>query len=549
MRAADAMVAQLTEVGIDRIFCVPGESYLSLIDACAGTGALDLVVCRHEGGAGFLALGDAKVTGRTGCVAVSRGPGATNVSIAIHAAEQDAVPLLVLIGQVSRIERGRGAFQEVDYAKTFSDMAKAVFEVHEASKLCETVARAVAIAEGGTPGPVVIAMPEDMLSDAVEIRRWPRFAAPAAHPSGSDIEAVAARLAKAERPLIIAGGGVASSTGRSALATAASTHQVPVALTFKRQELFDNASPLFAGHLGFKNPRAHVALLEAADLVIAVGTRLGDTSTQGYQIPRAPRPDQPLIHIHQDPRQIGHMFETAIGLVCDPTAFLGELARAQTTIPAARPAWINRIAEYVATQREFTPGTHVDGLDFGAFVAPLAKAAPKGTIVTMDAGNFSSWVHRLWPWDGTSIALGAVGGAMGLGIPGAIAAAMRHPSTPVIGFCGDGGALMTGNELATAIAVGAKPKIVICNNGSYGTIRQHQERDYPRRVAATRLINPDFAQWGRAFGALGLTVASAADIAPAIETMLAHDGPVVVDVRASVEAISAHTTISAMHAR
>jgi acetolactate synthase-1/2/3 large subunit len=543
-RAADLMVECLRAHGADRIFCVPGESYLELLDALIDAPEIDVVVCRHEGGAGFMAVADAKITGRPGVVAVSRGPGATNVSIAIHVAQQDAVPLVVLIGQVARDERGRGAFQEVDYAAMFGSIAKGVWEVHDPARLPEAVARAWHAAQAGTPGPAIIALPEDMLREPTAAGVIAPHPVVRGQPGAAEIDAVLARLEAAERPLLIAGGMLARAEGRAALRRAAEAHRLPVALTFKHQHIFDNRSALYAGHLGFKVPPALIEALSAADLALAIGTRLGDTPTQGYAFPRAPVPRQPLVHVYPDPAVVGGVHRPDIGIVCDPAAFLAALAERNAAVRGDREGWCSALNATIRRLMDYSPRQCPDGVDFGAVVAELAARAPRDAIVTTDAGNFSSWVHVLWPWDGTQLAIGSVGGAMGMGVPGAVAACLREPGRTVIAFCGDGGLLMTGNELATAVARGAKPKIVVSNNRSYGTIRLHQERDHPRRVVATDLVNPDFAAWGRAFGALGLTVTRPEEAAGAVAEALAHDGPAVIDVHSSLEAISAFTTIA-----
>ncbi len=543
-RAADLLVDCLVAHGLDRLFCVPGESYLALLDALAGRPEIDVLACRHEGGAGFMALADAKLTGRPGLVAVSRGPGATNVSIAIHSAQQDAQPLLVLIGQVARWERGRGAFQEVDYVKTFADMAKGVWEVESADRLPEVLARALHAAQSGTPGAAVVVLPEDMLGDDTEARVEPPLPLPASGPNQDDLGRALAWLEKAERPLLIAGGKLDHPAGRQALAAAAEAHHLPVALTFKHQEIFDNASPLYAGHLGFKIPRPAVEALTKADLILAVGTRLGDTPTQGYQLPQAPQPEQPLIHVYPDQGQVGRVFRTDLGLTCDPARFLAALAAANAEVTEARRNWAGQLREMSDRLRSYQVRSFEDGLDFGAVVGPIAQQAPRDAIVVTDAGNFSSWVNALWPWDGSQRSLGMVGGAMGLGVPGAVAASLRHPERMVISFTGDGGLMMTGNELASGIAAGAKPKIVVSDNASYATIRLHQERDFPRRTVATDLVNPDFARWAEAFGAKGLSVSRPEEVAPAVAAFLAEPGPVLLSVESSLEGITAGTTIS-----
>jgi acetolactate synthase-1/2/3 large subunit len=306
-RAADLLVDCLAAHGVDRVFCVPGESYLAALDALHDSNAIETVICRHEGGAGFAALGDAKLTGQPGVAFVSRGPGATNASIAVHVAEQDAVPLVLFIGQVPRSEIGRRSFQEVDYAKTFSDMAKGVYVIQDATRIGEIVARAFAEALAPTPGPVIVVLPEDMLEDSIEASVVEPLAVPrAGSPSAQDLDAILARLAKAERPLLIAGGGaLGTRAGRQALKAASEAHQLPVALTFKRQDYFPNTHPHYVGHLGFKMPKVAIDRYLASDLILAVGTRLGEATTQGYTLPQSPHPRQPLIHVHDDARQLG----------------------------------------------------------------------------------------------------------------------------------------------------------------------------------------------------------------------------------------------------
>ena len=546
-RAADALVEALCALGADRMFCVPGESYLSLLDALHGDARIDTVVCRHEGGAGMMAVADAKLTGRPGLLAVSRGPGAANALIALHLAEQDAVPLVALIGQVARHERGRGAFQEVDYGQLLGGIAKGVWEVIDAARLCETIGRAWAVALSGTPGPVAVALPEDMLDDPVEAVLPAPVAVARTGPDRDTVARAAQMLAASERPLVIAGGGLSAPEGRAALKALAEAQGIPVAPTFKHQEIFDNGSPLYAGHLGFKIPPSLVKQLAQADLILALGTRLGDVPTQGYRLPRAPRPEQPLIHVWPDPAVLGRVFHADLGLPCDPAAFCEALAGAAAP-PPDRTAWA-QACHGAARSIGFEPAAREDGLDFGIVARAIARAAPADAVVVTDSGNFSGWVHQCWPWDGTQQAVGAVGGAMGLGVPGAVAAALRRPDACVIGFVGDGGALMTGSELATAMATGAAPKIVVSDNGTYGTIRLHQERAFPGRVSGTALVNPDFAAWAESFGAKGVRVAPGDDVDAAVAAWLGHHGPAVLHVHASAEAISPYVTIGALRAR
>jgi acetolactate synthase I/II/III large subunit len=533
--------------GVDRVFCVPGESYLAVLDALHDSNAIETVICRHESGAGFMAVGDAKLTARPGIAFVSRGPGATNASIAVHVAEQDAVPLVLFVGQVPRSEIGRRSFQEVDYAKTFADMAKAVHVIHDPARVPEIVARAFVEAQAPTPGPVVVVLPEDMLEERTEAGVIEPLAVPrAGRGSAADIEEIAALIAKSERPLLLAGGGgIGTARGRKALLAASEAHHLPVALTFKRQDYFPNTHPNYAGHLGFKIAKAAVARYLEADLILAVGTRLTEATTQGYTLPASPVPRQPLVHIHDDPAQIGVNYTAAKALVADPVAILEALAKQPTKVPAERAQWLKKLNEPVAKAMAWSPPA--DGLlDMGPIVAALAKRVDKDAILVTDAGNFSGWLHRHFPFSGEHVLVGCVGGAMGIGMPAAVAAALRCPGRQVIHFLGDGGALMTGGELATAMQYGAKVVTFISNNGSYGTIRMHQEIAYKRRVHGTELKNPDFAKWAESFGARGLTVATIGDAEGAVEEALAHDGPVVVDVKTALEHISPFATIASL---
>jgi acetolactate synthase-1/2/3 large subunit len=435
----------------------------------------------------------------------------------------------------------------VDYAKTFADMAKGVHLIQDAGRIPEIVARAFVKAQAPTPGPVVVVLPEDLLEDrteasVIEPLRVPQAGAAAA----ADIEEIVALIVKAERPLLIAGGaGLGTARGRKALLAASEAHALPVALTFKRQDYFPNTHPNYAGHLGFKIPKAAVERYLEADLMLAVGTRLGEATTQGYTLPASPVPRQPLVHIHDDPRQIGRNYTAAKALVADPVAVLQALTRLPGKLPPARAQWIRKLHEPVAKAMPWTAPT--DGLlDMGPVVAALAERLDKDAILLTDAGNFSGWVHRHFPFSGEHVLVGCVGGAMGIGMPAAVAAALRFPGRQVINFLGDGGALMTGGELATAVQYGARVKTFISNNGSYGTIRMHQELAYKGRVHGTDLKNPDFAKWAESFGVLGLTISSIVQAAGVVERTLAHDGPVVVDVRTAVEHISPFATIAGL---
>jgi acetolactate synthase-1/2/3 large subunit len=545
MRAADVIVQSLVLHGVERLYCVPGESYLTLLDALHD-GAIQTIVCRHESGAGFMAVAEAKLTSKIGVCAVSRGPGSTNASIAVHVAQQDAVPMLLLVGQVSRTELGRGAFQEIDYTQFFGRMAKAVFEIHDADKMAETMARALHIAASGVPGPVVISLPEDVLEIETEAEAPAPYPRPLVRHTRSDIDAIQTMIDTAHKPIVMAGAALRSSHGAAALARFAEAQRIPVAATWKNQDVFDNGSALYAGHIGFGIPPAFRRMLSEADLIIAAGTRLGDVASLNYQFPKAPQPEQRLIHIYPDAAPIGAVFRPELGLVADPVAVLEDLGRGPRVVSSARESWVTQVNDFVRQFQQFKPVDAKDGVDFGKVTTAIARLAPADAIVTTDAGNMSTWVHRHWVMTPRNTLLGAIAGAMGFGVPAAVGAQLAQPSRMAICFVGDGGILMTGQELATALQYGAKPKIILSDNGIYGTILTHQEREYPGRKSGTTLVNPDFTAWAKSFGAHAVTIATGDDVDAKVYEALDQDGACVLHVKSSREALSAYTTLSAL---
>ena len=539
MRAADIIVHSLKAHGIKRVYCVPGESYLALLDALYGSG-VDVIVCRHEGGAGFMACAEAKLTGKPAVFMVSRGPGATNASIAIHMADQDALPVILLIGQVARDERTRKVFQEVDYTQFFGGMSKAVYEVNDGRKLHELLPRGFRMAAEGKPGPVVFSLPEDMLHDEVDDRDPMVFPLARVGHSQADLDAIQDLIDRSQRPVLVAGAALRSAPGVAALKRFAEAQRIPVGVTWKNQEIFDNASPLYAGHLGFGAVAAHKAALAEADLILAIGTRLGDVASLQFTFPEAPSPKQTLVHVYPDGRLIGFNFRTDLGLVADPAAVLAGLSHDARVVNAARESWISTLNGVVRKLQAFTPVDAPDGLDFGVVVDALARLAPKDAILITDAGNISTWVHRHWVMTPANSMIGGIVGAMGLGVPAAVACSLEQPQRMAICFVGDGGVLMTGQEIATAVAHGAAPKIVISDNGIYGTIRTHQEREYPGRVSGTMLANPDFTAWAKSFGVEAFTLRKGEDVDGTVNAFLAANGPAVLHVKSSRIALSAN---------
>ena len=518
--AAQALVQFLAARGVDRAWCVPGESYIALLHALhpsQGSG-IDLVVSRHEGGAGFSALADARLSGRPGVVLVSRGPGACNAAIALHAAEQDCVPLILLVGQVEARDLRRRAFQEIDYAQMFGGVAKWVGEARGPDEVPRLIARAWAMATQGVPGPVVLSLPEDVL--AMECAAVvPGHVAPA--PSLADPAPLAAMLAAAERPILLAGHGFEDMTGarQAALRHFAEAWQVPVAVSFRRQSLFPNDHPLYAGDMGLRNPDAQRAAFAEADLVLALGTRLHDITTQGYSWPA---PGQALVHVCRDVARLGWDFAPTLALDADAAALLALMPPAPPP-PAGRAAWNARLrALHVAdcrVERQDWP----DGLAFAEIAELVGRVAADDAIISLDAGTFAAPFYRKVAWRPGQVLLASQSGAMGCGMPGAVAAALRFPGRQVICALGDGGALMTGQELAVAQARGAPIKLLLSDNGSYGSIRIHQERQHPGAVSGTDLVNPDMISWCEAFRMPVLRVESRADF-PALEAGLAAPG-------------------------
>jgi acetolactate synthase-1/2/3 large subunit len=451
------------------------------------------------------------------------------------------VPLILLVGQVAREELTRGAFQEVDYVRFFGGMVKGVYEVNEGRRLPEILSRSFRLATEGTAGPVVLSMPEDMLSD--EMADFTPAVYPPARPGhgAADIAHIQDMIDQAERPIIVAGGLFRGTRGADALRRLADAQRVPVAVTWKNQDVFDNSSPLYAGHLGFGNPPAFRKALAEADLIIALGTRLGDVASLNYSFPEAPVPTQDLIHVYPDGWPIGRVFRTDFGLVADPVAVAETLAREAQVVSSGREAWISGLNSFIRSFQVFTSPDPDDGVDFGAVTMSLARQAPADAIITTDAGNMSTWVHRHWIMGPKNTLLGAVAGAMGYGVPAAVAASIAAPERTAICFVGDGGVLMTGQELATACHYGAAPKIVISDNGIYGTIRTHQEREYPGRVSGTDLVNPDFTSWAKSFGASVFSLKLGDnDLDGTVKAFLEAPGLAVLHVKSSKQALSAY---------
>lgn len=546
----EILVDALLLHGVDTVFCVPGESYLAALDALYGArNRIRAVACRQEGGAAFMAEAWGKATGRPGVCFVTRGPGACNAAIGVHTAMQDSTPMVLFVGQVARGAAGREGFQEVDYRQMFQPpIAKLAIQIDDARRIPELVHRAFRAAASGRQGPVVVALPEDMLRDTVRAADGRRYEAVRPHPGPAALAALRARLAASARPLMLLGGSGWSAAACADLRAFAEANALPVCVSFRRQDLFDNLHPNYAGDLSTSAAPALAKRLESADLLLVVGARLGEITTRGYAAPEAPAPRQELVHVHPDPGEIGRVFQPALSIA----AGAAEFARAARTLdPAPGGAGRARWLEAVRADRraDLAPPPAAGPVDMAAVVAAARAALPDDAIVALDAGNFSGWPQRFWNFRAYPSEIGPTSGAMGYGVPAGIAAKLAHPDREVVVFVGDGGFGMTGHELATAVLHGAAILVVVVNNGAFGTIRMHQERDYPGRTVATDLANPDFAALARAYGAHGETVAETAEFAPALARARASGKPAVVEVRLGLEAITARTTLSALRAR
>ncbi|MEP5937519.1 MAG: thiamine pyrophosphate-binding protein [Erythrobacter sp.] len=496
--AAALLVDCLIEQGADRLFTVPGESFLPVLDALHDRSAIDVVTCRQEGGAAFMACADGTMTGQPGIAFVTRGPGATNASIGVHVAHQDSQPMILFVGDVARPMRDREGFQEVDFPAFFGPICKWAAKIDDPDRVPEYIARAYATATSGRPGPVVIALPEDMLSDLTTATPRPAITRPAQAPCPDAMQAMMAMIGDAASPIAIIGGAGWNAKAREHFQIFADRIGLPVATAFRRQDAISPNSAVYAGNLGYgPNPKL-VERVKQADLILAVGARLGEATTDGYGFPSLEHPDQTLIHVYPDPEELHRVYRTDLALCCSMDEFAESAALWEdgSIIP------FDAGAEANSEWREWAnPKPSEFALDMGACVGFMREHLPAESIICNGAGNFSGWWHRYWRYDGFTTQLAPTAGAMGYGVPAAVAAARRNPDRTIVALAGDGDFLMNGQELATAVQHGCDMIVIIVDNGAYGTIRMHQEREFPTRISATQLTNPDFAALGVAYGA------------------------------------------------
>ncbi len=539
----DCLITQ----GCDRIFTVPGESFLAVLDALHDSPEIETIVCRQEGGAAFMACADGTMTGKPGVCFVTRGPGATNASIGVHVAHQDSQPMILFVGDVDRGMRDREGFQEVDFQTMFAPLCKWAARIDDAARIPEYIARAWNTALAGRPGPVVLALPEDMLLDEV-VGKLPRPAItrPAQAPCPDALATMMELIGDAASPVAIIGGAGWHTKARTYFTQFAERIGIPVAGAFRRQDAIANSSKVWAGNLGYgPNPKL-VERIKQADLLLVVGARLGEATTDSYTLITPDHPGQTLIHIHPDPAELGRVYRPDLAICAD----MAEFAEASAL-------WDDDIVPFDAGDEAHlewldwsTPAAAAAKLDLAACVMAMRDALPEDSIICNGAGNFSGWWHRYWPYEGFPSQLAPTNGSMGYGVPAAVAAALRFPDRMAIALAGDGDFLMNGQELATAAQYGVDLLVVLVDNGAYGTIRMHQEREFPGRISATTLANPDFAALARAYGGWAARVETTAEFAPALAEAKDRKGIRLLHLITDIEQISAGgATVSGLRAR
>ena len=538
---ADALVAQ----GIDHVFEVPGESFLDTLDGLYDVRQkLKLVTCRFEAGAVNMAEAYGKLTGRPAAAFVTRGPGACHGAIGVHIAMQDSTPLLLFIGQIPHEDSGRDAFQEIDYRRMFAPVAKWVTQIDQAKRIPEIVAHAVDVAVSGRPGPVVIALSEEMQRDMAEVPDLPRVPVSAAHPDPAALQQLRAMLGRARRPVAVLGGSCWTDAGRAAIREYLSGNDVPVTVGFRRQAHYDGTLENFAGDLGVGADPGLIGKVKEADLILAIGSRLGDAVTQGYTLLDMAG-SVPIVQVHPDGAEIGRVFRPALGIVSDLNAF----AAAVSAMEPVEPAWGEWTQELRSLREAQRAVPNYEGtLNLGTAMRELEGLLEPDAIVTTDAGNFAGWATRFINFSDAQRYIGPTNGAMGYSVPAAVGAKITFPDRMVVSMVGDGGFMMTGQEIATAFHHGVAPIVLVFNNQMYGTIRMHQERTYPWRVSGTALTNPDFAKYVEAFGGHGEVVTETGEFSPAFRRAVQSGRPAVIELRMNPDQITTRQTIAQMRA-
>lgn len=537
------LVDQLRIHEVDTIFCVPGESYLTVIDALHDAqNEIKTVACRQEGGATNMAEAYGKLTGKPGVAMVTRGPGACNGSIGVHTAMQDSTPMVIFIGQVARDQEYREAFQEVDYHQFYGAICKEVVQIDHAERVPELVSQAFHIAASGRPGPVAVSIPEDMQRDMADVADARAFTTVRSEVGPKAMADFRAQLANSERPLMILGGAGWSEKACTDIQAFSEANAVPVAASFRCQDLFDNMHVNYAGELGTSASPQLAERLRASDLLIVLGSRLGEMTTNGYSLVSLPVPRQKLVHVYMDASELGRVYEPDVSIVASMESFAAAARDMKATNTDSRVEWLRQAnQDYIDNLK---PTLEMSSVNMHAVMDVLNEKLTADAIITTDAGNFSGWAQRFYRYRKFRSQLGPTSGAMGYAIPAAISARLTAPNRPVVAFVGDGGAMMSGQEIATAMQYGSDPIILVINNNCYGTIRMHQERDYPNRTLATELKNPDFAKWAESFGAYGAIVEKTEDFEAVFEQAMKADRISIIEIRVDLETITTRTTMS-----
>jgi acetolactate synthase-1/2/3 large subunit len=539
---AQILVDALRVHGAEFAFCVAGESYLDVLDAFVDVPSVRVITCRHESGAGFMAEAYGKLTGRPGICFVTRGPGACNGSIAVHTAFQDSTPMIMFVGQIAREMTEREAFQEIDYRRMFSPLAKWAAQIDDAARIPEFLARAFHVATSGRPGPVVLALPEDMLADRAAVPDTAPYVPVRAHPGQADLERMREMLARAQRPMMLVGGSGWTDEACADIRRFAEANNLPVCCSFRRQDILDNTSPSFVGDMGTAAPPKLVARIKQADLLLVAGARLGEITTQGYELLTPPELRQTLVHVHVSSEELGRVFRPDLAIQSGMPEFASAVARLSPEGPPCWADWAKAAREEFVQHQQ--PDDLPGGLDLGQAFLWLRDRLPPDAIVTSDAGNFSGWANRFLCYRRPGRQLGPTNGAMGYGVPAAVAASIANPDRIVVAMVGDGGFLMTGQEIATAMQAAARPIIMLFNNGMYGTIRMHQERRFPGRISGTDLMNPDFAALARTYGAVGIAIERTEDFGAAFDEAVDSGKPAVLELRMNPEHLTTRRTLT-----
>jgi acetolactate synthase-1/2/3 large subunit len=529
--------------GVKRAFCVPGESYLAVLDALHDVQEeIDLVVCRQEGGAAYMAEAYGKLTGEPGICFVTRGPGATNASVGVHTAFQDSSPMILFIGQVARDQQYREAFQEVDFRQMFGPLAKWVVQIDDTRRIPELISQAFHRAVNGRPGPVVVALPEDMLTEMAEVSDAGPFKRVLMTPAAEQMAAMQQLLERSERPLMVLGGSGWDTESVHDIRLFAEQQNIPVAASFRCQDLFDNRHPNYVGDLGFAASAQLSSAVKNADLLLVVGSRMGEVSTGGYAALDIPVPKQTLIHVHQGIEELGRVYQPALAINSSMSTFAQSASKLPAVTSPVKSEWTRTLNKNYRENLQHSPSP--GDVQMAEIIEWLNRSLPDDTILTNGAGNYAVWLQRFYQFRQYRTQLGPTNGSMGYGVPAAVAAKLTYPDRVVVSFSGDGCFLMNGQEIATAAQYGAHVIFVVINNGMYGTIRMHQERNYPGRVSGTDLHNPDFAALAQAYGLHGEVVTATSEFAPAFERCLGMSRPSLIEVRVDPEALTPRLSLT-----